>query len=151
MVVQTTIDEEGEPQRKLRLTHDQSFKPKRSSGRSVNDRVDETTLTRARFGKAFIGGSPNPSLWSDVSEVVTNLANDLVRRSDWDLTRHHSPHQPLLELDRAKDDNTDGTLVGKRPHRTIRLRTSCRVLIATWTTDSAPSTAATKQRAWQRS
>jgi hypothetical protein len=56
------------------------------------------------------GGSPNPSLWSDVSEVVTDLANDLVRRSDWDPTRHHSPHQPLLESDRAKDDHADGVL-----------------------------------------
>jgi hypothetical protein len=169
MVVQTTIDEEGEPQRKLRLTHDQSFNPKGSSGLSVNDRVDETTLSPARFGKAFsrflyhisylrriktdepiyitkgdfkcayrrihlqapttvkactcidgillvalrltFGGSPNPSLWSDVSEVVTDLANDLVRRSDWDPTRHHSPHQPLLESDRAKDDDADGSLV----------------------------------------
>jgi hypothetical protein len=53
MVVQTTIDEEGEPQRKLRLTHDQSFNPKGSSGLSVNDRVDETILTPARFGKAL--------------------------------------------------------------------------------------------------
>jgi hypothetical protein len=53
MVVQTTIDEEGEPRRKLRLTHDQSFNPKGSSGLSVNDRVDETILTPARFGKAF--------------------------------------------------------------------------------------------------
>jgi hypothetical protein len=145
MVVQTTIDEEGEPQRKLRLTHDQSFNPKGSNGLSVNDRVDETILTPARFGKAFsrflyhilylrriktdkpiyetkgnfksayrqihlqaptavkactcidgillvalrltFGGLPNPSLWSDVSEVVTDLANDLVRRSDWDPTR----------------------------------------------------------------
>jgi hypothetical protein len=150
MVAQTTIDEGGEPQRKLRLTHDQSFSPKGSSSRSVNDRIDETTLSPARFGKAFsrflyhilylrkiktdkpiymtkgdfksayrrihlqaptavkactcvdgillvalrmtFGGSPNPSLWSDVLEVVTDLANDLVRRSDWDPTRHHSPH-----------------------------------------------------------
>ena len=53
MVAQTTIDEGGEPQRKLRLTHDQSFSPKGSSSRSINDRVDETTLTPARFGKAF--------------------------------------------------------------------------------------------------
>jgi hypothetical protein len=168
MVAQTTIDEGGELQRKLRLTHDQSFSPKGSSSRSVNDRVDETTLTPARFGKAFsrflyhisflrkiktdepiymtkddfksayrrirlqaptavkactcvdgillvalrmtFGGSPNPSLWSDVSEVVTDLANDLVRRSDWDPTRHHSPNQPLLESDRAKDDDADGAL-----------------------------------------
>ena len=172
MVVQTTIDEEGEPQRKLRLTHDQSFNPKGSSGLSVNDRVDETILTPARFGKAFsrflyhisylrriktdepiyitkcdfksayrrihlqaptavkactcidgillvalrltFGGSPNPSLWSDVSEVVTDLANDLVRRPDWDPTLYHSPHQPLLESDRAKDDDADGSLVGER-------------------------------------
>ena len=53
IVAQTTIDEQGEPQRKLRLTHDQSFNPKSSSSRSVNDRVNETTLTPARFGKAF--------------------------------------------------------------------------------------------------
>jgi hypothetical protein len=58
-------------------------------------------------------GSPNPSLWSDVSEVVTDLANDLVRRADWDPTRHHSPHQPLLESDRAKDDDADGSLGGE--------------------------------------
>ncbi len=159
MVVQTTIDEQGEPQIRLRLPHDQSFNPKGSSGRSVNNSVDETILTPARFGKAFsrflyhisyvrriktdepiymtiddfksayrwihlqaptavkactcvdgillvalrmtFGGSSNPSLWSDVSEVVTDLANNLVRRSDWDPTRHHSPHQPLLESDRA--------------------------------------------------
>ena len=171
MVVQTSIDEKGEPQRKLRLTHDQSFNPKGSSGRSVNDRVDETTLTPARFGRAFsrflyhvsylrkvksdepiyltkvdfksayrrihlqastavkactcidgfllvalrltFGGSPNPSLWSDVSEVVTDLANDLVRRPDWDPKRHHSPHQSLLESDRAKDDDADGSRVGE--------------------------------------
>jgi hypothetical protein len=48
-----TIDEGGETQRRLRLTHDQSFNPKGSSIRSVNNRVDETALTPARFGKAF--------------------------------------------------------------------------------------------------
>ncbi len=60
------------------------------------------------------GGSPDPSLWSDVSEVVSDLANNLVRRSGWDPTRHHSPHQPFLESDRAKDDDADGSLVGER-------------------------------------
>jgi hypothetical protein len=30
------------------------------------------------------GGAPNPAQWSDISEVVTDLANDLVRRNDWD-------------------------------------------------------------------
>jgi hypothetical protein len=53
MVAQTTIDEGGELQRKQRLTPDQSFSPKGSSSRSVNDRVDKTTSTPARFGKAF--------------------------------------------------------------------------------------------------
>ena len=29
-------------------------------------------------------GAPNLSQWSDVSEVINNLANDYVRRSDMD-------------------------------------------------------------------
>jgi hypothetical protein len=49
------------------------------------------------------GGAPNPALWSDISEVITDLANDLVRRPDWDPTALHSPHQGLLESDRAVD------------------------------------------------
>jgi hypothetical protein len=53
MVAQTTIDEGGEPHRKLQLTHDQSFNPKGSSSCSVNNRFDVTILTPARFGKAF--------------------------------------------------------------------------------------------------
>jgi hypothetical protein len=53
MVVQTTINKEGDLQWKLRLTHDQSFNPKGTSGRSVNDRLDKTIPTPARFGKAF--------------------------------------------------------------------------------------------------
>ncbi len=28
------------------------------------------------------GGAPNPSQWSDISEVIADLANDLVRRSN---------------------------------------------------------------------
>ena len=53
MVVQTTINKEGDLQRKLRQTHDQSFNPKGTSGHSVHDRLDETILTPARFGKVF--------------------------------------------------------------------------------------------------
>ena len=53
------------------------------------------------------GGSPNPAQWSDVSEVVTDLANDLVRRADWDHTRFHSPHQPLLSSKEAVDNDED--------------------------------------------
>jgi hypothetical protein len=72
--------------------------------------VDGILLVALRM---TFGGSPYPSLWSDVLEVVTDLANDLVRRSDWDPTPHHSPHQPLLESDRANYDDADGTLVGE--------------------------------------
>ena len=53
MVVQSTIDEKGQAKEKFRLTHDQSFNPGRTDGRSVNDRVDSSQLTVARFGKAF--------------------------------------------------------------------------------------------------
>jgi hypothetical protein len=30
------------------------------------------------------GGAPNPSQLSNISDVIANLANDLVRRSNWD-------------------------------------------------------------------
>ncbi|KAI2493660.1 hypothetical protein MHU86_20875 [Fragilaria crotonensis] len=47
------------------------------------------------------GGSPNPSQWSNVSEVVADLANDLVRREDWDETEWRAPQQELLSSDKA--------------------------------------------------
>jgi hypothetical protein len=53
MVAQTTIDGKGNAKSKLRLTHDQCFNPSRTEKRSVNDRVDASQLTFARFGKAF--------------------------------------------------------------------------------------------------
>ena len=163
MVAQTTIDEKGNAKSKFRLTHDQSFNPSRNERRSVNNRVDASQLTVARFGKAFsrliyhisylrqlypnerilmtkvdwksayrrihlkpstavrsctsidglllmalrmtFGGSPNPAQWSDVSEVVTDLANDLVRRNDWDPQRFKSPHQARLLSDDAVDND----------------------------------------------
>ncbi|KAI2507350.1 hypothetical protein MHU86_7070 [Fragilaria crotonensis] len=54
MVAQTSIDEKGQTIKKLRLTHDQSFNPSGIPGRSVNNRVDMSQLTIARFGRAFI-------------------------------------------------------------------------------------------------
>jgi len=42
------------------------------------------------------GGAPNPSQWSDVSELATDLANTLVRCDDWDPSEFSSPHQHLL-------------------------------------------------------
>jgi hypothetical protein len=41
------------------------------------------------------GGAPNPSQWSDVSEMATNLANDLVCHGRWDHTTQTSPHQHI--------------------------------------------------------
>jgi hypothetical protein len=124
--------------------------------RSVNDRVDDSKLTPARFGRAMsrllhavsflrhlfpketllltkvdckssyrrinlqattavksctciagmllmalrmtFGGKPNPSQWSDVSEVIADLR-------DWDATVWRAPQQYLLETDRAVDNN----------------------------------------------
>jgi len=42
------------------------------------------------------GGAANPSQWSDVSELATDLANDLVRDEGWDHDQLVSPHQGLL-------------------------------------------------------
>jgi hypothetical protein len=163
MVAQTMIDGKGNAKSKFRLTHNQSFNPSRTEKRSVNDRVDASQLTVARFGKAFsrfiyhicylrqlypderilvtkvdwksayrqihlrpstavrsrtsidglllmalrmtFGGSPNPAQWSDVSKVVTDLANDLVRRNDWDPQQFKSPHQALISTDEAVGNN----------------------------------------------
>jgi hypothetical protein len=49
------------------------------------------------------GGAPNPSRWSDLSEIACDLSNDLARNSGWNPKRHFSPHStklpatPLLE------------------------------------------------------
>ena len=49
------------------------------------------------------GGAPNPSQWSDVSEVAVDLANDLVRRDVWDPSVWSVPQHHLLESDKAVD------------------------------------------------
>jgi hypothetical protein len=56
------------------------------------------------LGMTF-GGAPNRAQWSDISEVVTDLANDLARRNDWDPKRFKSPHQALLSTDEAVDND----------------------------------------------
>jgi hypothetical protein len=49
------------------------------------------------------GGAPNPSRWSDLSEIACGLSNGLARNSGWDPWRHFLPHStklpatPLLE------------------------------------------------------
>ncbi|KAI2509781.1 hypothetical protein MHU86_4634 [Fragilaria crotonensis] len=47
----------------------------------------------------------NPSQWSDVSEVIADLANDLVRREDWDETEWQAPQQGLLSSGKAIDND----------------------------------------------
>ena len=49
------------------------------------------------------GGAPNPLQWSDVSEVAVDLANNLVRRDDWDPTAWSTPQQHILTSDKAVD------------------------------------------------
>jgi hypothetical protein len=52
-------------------------------------------------GIAFIalqltfGGSPNPPTWCLFSEMVTNLANELLLCTNWDPAKVHNPDQPI--------------------------------------------------------
>ncbi|KAI2490850.1 hypothetical protein MHU86_23703 [Fragilaria crotonensis] len=64
--------------------------------------IDDLLLVALRM---TFGGAPNPSQWSDVSEMITDLANDLVRRDDWDPSVYHSPHQHLLDTEGAVDND----------------------------------------------
>ena len=65
------------------------------------------------------GGAPNPSQWSDISEVITDLANDLVRRRDWDPTVWSAPQQKILRTSEAVDNDkghvNPGDDVSRRP------------------------------------
>ena len=51
------------------------------------------------------GGAPNPSQWSDISEVIVDLANDLVRRRDWDPSAWSAPRQGILQTNEALDND----------------------------------------------
>ena len=62
------------------------------------------------------GGAPNPSQWSDVSETGVDLANDLVRRDDWDPAEWFAPQQPLLLSDKAVDCDS-GKIADDEPFR----------------------------------
>jgi hypothetical protein len=51
------------------------------------------------------GGAPNPSQWSAISEVIADLANDLVRRSDWDPGAWSAPRQGILRTSEAVEND----------------------------------------------
>ena len=38
------------------------------------------------------GGSPCPPLWCSISELITDLANDILECKEWDPSSTHSPH-----------------------------------------------------------
>ena len=44
------------------------------------------------------GGAANPSQWSDVSELICDLANDIVHNIGWDPLMLRSPHQDLISV-----------------------------------------------------
>ena len=84
-------------------------------------------------------GAPNPSQWSDVSEVVVDLANDLVRRDDWYPRAWIAPQQYLLDSARPP----------RCPSSSLR-RTTDRCSTATWTTYSGSREKRTG-RGWRQS
>jgi hypothetical protein len=154
MVVQQTLDEDGKPKVKLRLTQDLSFSsnPHPAPPRSINKRVDMSMYPEMVFGwclqriihfiaslrwhqpnvkilmskydysdayrriahsasaapqtiavhdglgflalRLTFGGSPNPPTWCMVSEMVTDLANEICQCEDWDPAELHNPVQP---------------------------------------------------------
>jgi hypothetical protein len=55
--------------------------------------------------RMMFGGAPNPSQWSDILEVIADLANDLVRRSDWDPGAWSAPRQGILRTSEAVDND----------------------------------------------
>ncbi len=56
--------------------------------------LDEYALIAQRL---TFGGRPNPSRWSDLSELACDLANDLVRHPGWDHAKYTSRHQRQLQ------------------------------------------------------
>jgi hypothetical protein len=52
------------------------------------------------------GGAANPSQWSNISEIATDLSNDLVRDPAWDPDLFQSPHQHLLKDSIVYEDDS---------------------------------------------
>jgi hypothetical protein len=74
----------------------------------VKTAVKSSTCTAGMLLVALritFGGAPNLSQWSDVSEVIGDLANDLMRRSDWDPSVWNAPRQGILRTSEAIDND----------------------------------------------
>ena len=67
--------------------------------------LDGTLLLALR---TTFGGSRKPPKWNNVSILLTNLANDLVRRMGGDPLTRHSPHKRLLNSPDAVDNDAGG-------------------------------------------
>lgn len=64
--------------------------------------------------RVTFGGASNPSQWSDVSEVVTeDLANDLVKRDDWNPTDICAPQRN--NVIKTFNDDSDKPLITPCP------------------------------------
>ena len=156
IAIQTTIDEEGHPKVKFRLTQDLTYsspRPPPSTPRSINSIVDMTQYPEMVYGwclprilhfatslrwnapdrriliakydysdayrriahsasaapqtiavhdgigylalRLTFGGSPNPPTWCMVSDMVTDLANEICQCEAWDPETLRSPSQPV--------------------------------------------------------
>ena len=51
------------------------------------------------------GGAPNPNIWSEISESITDLANAILQCKEWDPNQVKSPLQYLIPD--YKSDNSD--------------------------------------------
>ena len=51
------------------------------------------------------GGSPCPPLWCSMSEIITDLANNILASADWDPSITHSPHRAQIPKPNILDDN----------------------------------------------
>ena len=50
------------------------------------------------------GGSPCPPLWCSISEIITDLANNILASADWDPSRTHSPHRAQIPKPNILDE-----------------------------------------------
>lgn len=61
------------------------------------------------------GGSPNPSLWGNISESVIDLTNALLRCKEWDPTQLKSPIQHLVPPKEENDEKRNKPLAQSLP------------------------------------
>ena len=50
-------------------------------------------------------GAPNPNIWSEISESITDLANAILQCKEWDQSQVKSPLQSLIPDYRADDSD----------------------------------------------